>query len=258
MLVSALTAIFIKCISDATGNTIAILVLRFVDIIVMGCFAPHNDKWAFWEDMWVAFVNLVQAGGITYYILEKQKGDEISILFVVTTVAGISPLVLCAWRDAGSQVLEQMQQLGSPSSVFRKLKILMGRGASYHPEQIDPGPDPDAEMSTPNRPPHNNPSPVPYVGAKCLPLPLLEAQFLFNCPSSNTAPGIMFPDRYVTSPSLLSPVIAQPFPRMAQMFPDQDVRANRQTVFNIPLNEARVSSNFPPVNTANSTEGAWV
>jgi hypothetical protein len=61
----------------------------------MGCFAPHNDKWAYWQNMWVAFVNLVQAGGITYYILEKQKGDEISILFVVTTVVGISPLVVC-------------------------------------------------------------------------------------------------------------------------------------------------------------------
>jgi hypothetical protein len=36
---------------------------------------------------------------------------------------------------------------------------------------------------------------------------------------------------------------------MAQMFPVQDARANRQTVFNIPLNEARVLSNFPPVNT---------
>jgi hypothetical protein len=238
MLVSALTAIFIKCISDATGNTIAILVLRFVDMIVMFCFAPHNDKWAFWKDMWVAFVNLVQAGGITYYILEKQKGDEISILFVVTTVAGISPLVVCAWRDAGSQVLEQMQQLGSPSSVFRKLKILMGRGAF----QIDPRLDP-------NRPPHNNQSPVTYAGADRLPLPLLEAQFLSNCPSSNTAPGIMFPVRYVISPSLLFPVIAQKFPRMAQMFPVQDARANRQTVFNIPLNEARVLSNFPPVNT---------
>jgi hypothetical protein len=37
MLVSALTAIFIKCISDATVNTIAILVLKIVDLIVMGC-----------------------------------------------------------------------------------------------------------------------------------------------------------------------------------------------------------------------------
>jgi hypothetical protein len=199
MLVSALTAIFIKCIPDATGNTIAILVLKIVDIIVMGCFAPHNDKWAYWQDMWVAFVNLGQA-----------------------------PLVLFAWRDAGSQLLEQMQQFGSPSSVFQKLKILMGRGASCHSEQIDPRLDPgDVELSTLNRPPHNNQSPIPYVGANRLPLPLLEAQFSSKCPPSNTAPGIMF---------------------MAQRFPCQDVRANRKTVFNIPLNEARVSSIFPPVN----------
>ncbi len=178
MLVWALTAIFIKCISDATGNTIAILCLKFVDIIVMGCFAPHNDKWAYWQDMWVAFVNLVQAIGITYYILEKQKGDEISILFVVTTVAGISPLVLCALRDAGSQVLEQMQQFGSPSSVFRKLKILMGRGASYHSNKIDARLDQDVELSAPNS------HPLRTVFSN---INVLQAQVSPNSPPSNTA-----------------------------------------------------------------------
>jgi hypothetical protein len=249
MLVSALTAIFIKCISDATGNTIAILVLRFVDIIVMIYFAPHNDKWAFWQDMWVAFVNLVQAGGITYYILEKQKGDEISILFVVTTVAGISPLVLCAWRDAGSQVLEQMQQLGSPSSVFRKLNILMGRRAF----QIDLSLDP-------NRPAHNNQSPAYMIGPSLL-SPVIAQQFprtaqrfpVHNIPLNMA----QVPSTFPPVNNILFPVISQQFPRMAQRFPDQDVRANRQTVFNISLNTARDPSNFPPVNTTDSTEGAW-
>ncbi len=153
---------------------------------------------------------------------------------MVTTVAGISPLVHCAWREAWSQVLEQMQQFGSPSSVFRKLKILMGRGASYHSEQIHPRLDPgDVELSTLNLPLHNNQSPVPYVGE--------------NRPVGHVISPRLLPRPLptVVSNDILSPVNAQQFHRIAQMFPDN-------------LNEARVFSNFPPVNTAESTEGAWV
>ena len=54
------------------------LVLKIVDAFVKGYYAPHNDKEAYWQDIWAAISNLVQTAGILYFVQNPALGDGLS------------------------------------------------------------------------------------------------------------------------------------------------------------------------------------
>ena len=54
------------------------LVLKIVDAFVKGYSAPHNDKEAYWQDIWAAISNLVQTAGIFYFVQNPALGDGLS------------------------------------------------------------------------------------------------------------------------------------------------------------------------------------
>jgi hypothetical protein len=58
----------------------AMLVLKVVDTCVKGYFAPHNDKEAYWQDMWAAISNVAQMAGILIYVRNPEFGDGISLV----------------------------------------------------------------------------------------------------------------------------------------------------------------------------------
>ena len=58
----------------------AMLVLKVVDTCVKGYCAPHNDKEAYWQDMWAAISNVAQMAGILIYVRNPEFGDGISLV----------------------------------------------------------------------------------------------------------------------------------------------------------------------------------
>ena len=58
----------------------AILALKIVDAFVKGYSAPHNDKEAYWQDMWAAISNVAQMAGILIYVRNPEFGDGISLV----------------------------------------------------------------------------------------------------------------------------------------------------------------------------------
>ena len=56
------------------------LVLKIVDAFVKGYSAPHNDKEAYWQDMWAAISNVAQMAGILIYVRNPEFGDGISLV----------------------------------------------------------------------------------------------------------------------------------------------------------------------------------
>ena len=156
MLMLLLQALFVKTIAHPPTNARANLGLKITDIVIKLFAMPHIDKEAYFDDMWAQVANLVQIAGITAYVDGKYgqlvdmgsagarrsmhgkiglDGDALGQLFMATTIAGILPNMISAFKESYRSLSKVIDQTRAVIDEHKDTALAMYSAANEHRAQ---------------------------------------------------------------------------------------------------------------------------